>query len=196
MQMTQRTFSVIVVFSLILVQGSSVACSGTTGMRPNSPSHVPESKGKIIATAYGPIKLGADAVTVTLSPSAAGDREVTNLSLALKSLTGDQRLYLVLRDLQASQPPGVLYDLYVDLPIGPRPGENDPHYGGAFDFYNAVGVAAPNPTIFSSYDITDVVKALQTRNLLSERTTVTIYPLGKPASNAKPVVGRIELVQQ
>jgi hypothetical protein len=196
MQMTQRAFSLVAIFSLILVQGSSVACSGTTGMRPNSSSLVPESKGKIIATASGPISLGADAVTVTLAPSAAGDREVTTLPLALKSLRGDQHLYLVLRDLQASQPPGVLYELYLDLPSGSRPGENDPHYVDVFDFYNAVGVAAPNPTRFFSYDITDVVKTLQARNLLSERTTVTIYPSGKPANNAIPVVGRIELVQQ
>ena len=89
-----------------------------------------DSKIKVMASASLPIKLGPGPVTVTLAPaSAAGE---ATLSVALKSLKPEEHLYIVLRDLKASEPPGVLYDVYLDLPQGARtkPEEHQGQAGG------------------------------------------------------------------
>lgn len=173
--------------------GAIVQCQDTHGGMESVPS-APDSKTKVLAVVAPPVKLGAGAVTVTLAPAAA--TEATSLSAALKDLKPEERVFVVLRDLKATEPPGVLYDLYLDLPQGTHPKPEDPRIVGTLNFYNSVGVSAGNPGFFFSFDITSVAKSLQARNLLSGRTTITFVPSGNPAANAEAVVGRIQLVKQ
>jgi hypothetical protein len=151
-----------------------------------------ESQSKVLASAGAPVKLGAGAVTVNLSPVASKE----DLASALKGLKPEEHLYIVLREIRAAREPGVLYDVYLDLPGGAQPAEGDPHAIGSLNFYNSVGVSADTPGLFFSYDITDAARQLQSRNQLSERTTITISPSGTPAANADAVIGRVELVKQ
>ena len=158
-----------------------------------SVSSASNSKMKMLATASLPVKLGHGPIALTLAPASA---EETTLSAALKNLKPEEHINLVIRDLNASEPPGVFYDVYLDLPQGARPKPEDPHTVGTLNFYNSVGVSAGNPGFFFSFDITGTAKSLQAHNLLGSRTTVTIVPSGNPAANAEAVLGRIELVKQ
>jgi hypothetical protein len=164
------------------------------GVESGSSTPDPKIKTKMLAAASLPLKLGSGPVTVTLAPASASE-EMT-LSTALKGLKPEEHLYLVLRDLKASEPPGVAYDVYLDLPPDAHPKPEDPHTVGTLNFYNSVGVSAGNPGFFFSFDVTGTAKLLQSRNLLNSRTAVTISPSGNPAAHAKAVIGRIELLKQ
>jgi hypothetical protein len=142
-----------------------------------------EDKVMVLATS-GPITLGAGPVRIPLvsertTPSTAGP---------------ERHEYIVLKNLSASKPPGVLYHLYLDLPVGTVPGKNDPHYIGTFNFFNSTNQSsygASGSKTFFSYDVTARMNRLQGRQF-----TVTIFPGGNPSSQAKPTIGSLELVQQ
>lgn len=112
---------------------------------------------------------------------------------------GSRRLFLILRGLRASQPPGVLYHLYFNLPQGATPAGDDPRHAGIVNFYAAqTGDAASTDAdrIFYSFDVTEVVQALRARSQLRDPLTVTFYPVGGPDPGAKVVISRVELVEQ
>jgi hypothetical protein len=159
-----------------------------------SVSQPTDAKMKVLAAASLPVKLGPAPIRLTLAPPSAA--EEPTLSLALKALKPDEHLYLVIRDLRASGPPGVPYDVYLDLPPGAQPKPEDAHIVGTLNFYNSVGALASNPGFFYSFDVTEIARSLQARNLLGSRTTVTIAPSGVPEANAEAVLGRIELVKK
>ncbi len=115
-------------------------------------------------------------------------------------MTRKQRIYLVLRDLRAAEQPGVLYRLYLNLPPDSQPEKDDPHYVGSLNFYSAVppesNSSGPEGGLFRSYDLTTLLRNLQQREPLGDRTTITIIPSRVPATNAKASIGRIEIVEQ
>lgn len=131
------------------------------------------------------VELGAEPVRVTFS----------GLEIASRLDTlGSRRLYLILRGLRASQQPGVLYHLYLNLPAGAAPASDDPRHAGTINFY-AAGPGNSDPErIFYSVDITEAARTLRARNLLRDPMTVTVYPSGRP--EAKAVVSRIELIEE
>ena len=149
-----------------------------------------------------PVALGAGPVAVTLAP--AGQP----LSQQLESLAPGKSLYLVVRGLTATEAPGVLYSVYLDLPAGARPAENDPHKVGIIHFFNARPPGAANAPdaespvntdaekVFFSFDVTPAVRALRERGGLQEATTLTFIPDGQPVPSARAVVGHLELVEQ
>ena len=49
---------------------------------------------------------------------------------------------------------------------------------------------------FLSFDVTRLLKSLQSQNALGENATVTIVPAGKPRAGARPVISAISLVAQ
>jgi hypothetical protein len=163
------------------------ACAN--GVDPTRPA-ASRGDGQVIAF-LGPVKLQRTPVRVPLQGA-----EGTPLSAILDTLGRNRRLYLVLRDLRTDEQPGVLYDVYLDLPAGAQPRENDPHYVGSFNFYNAAGGFAPSNARFQSFDISDVARALRARGKLTDRTTITVFAGGTPDGAAKPVIGRLELVVQ
>ena len=104
------------------------------------------------------------------------------------------KLYLVIKNLQADLPPGVLYHVYLEAPEGTSLEAAQPYQVGTINFFNAVhsGHAGSNgDTRFYSFELSDAAK----KNL-KDTPSVTIAPIGEPAAEAKPVVGEISLVQQ
>jgi tyrosinase len=108
-----------------------------------------------------------------------------------------QRIYLVIKKLRADVQPGVVYEVFLDVPQGRSPREAREHQVGVINFFHFAGhehqEGAPG---FFSFDITEVVKNLHERKLLQAEPVVSIVPRGQPAANAKPVVGEISIVEQ
>lgn len=146
-----------------------------------------------LAISAGPIELASAPVHIPLKrlPGA----RVTDLS-------PERRLFLELHDLRASRPPGVIYDLYLDLPPNSQPeGPQDPHYIGTLNFFAAQrppGAAdfGSRAAVTRSYNVTSVAQKLKEAGLLTEDTLITIAPEAEPETAAKPVITSIELVAQ
>ena len=156
----------------------------------------------VIATAAGgPFALGNSPVEIPLSMTAATGTTDKTLAAHLKTLRKEQRIYLLLQDLSAAEQPGILYNIYLNLPSDAKPARNDSRQIGTLNFYNVIKVGGFNAadsgaTAFRSYDITALAMKLQTQKLLNNRTTITITPSGTPEAGAQAMVGRVELVIQ
>jgi hypothetical protein len=164
-----------------------------------SPSYDPNPK--VLACASGPITLSDSPLPITLQPSQATTAEKATLAERIQQLSPDQHLYLVLRDLNATEQPGILYHLYVQLPNGVRPSIHDLRHAGALNFFDAVlprgdTFGTGGSRRFRSYDISAIAKELVAKNKMTDRMIITIIPAGVPAANARPVIGQIELVEQ
>jgi hypothetical protein len=185
------------VVGIIILAGSGAlrAAPGAKTMVPAGKQNPQGTKVEPLATATGPMELAGGPVSVTLS--APPGQQGTKLASRLSSLAQGERIYLVLREMAAQEQPGVLYHIYLDLPPGSSaPTKDDPHYVGVLNFYNAR--AEGSPGVFRSFEVTDLLRNLQKQGLLSDPITVTIIPSrgGVLNTNAKPVIGRIELVVQ
>ena len=152
--------------------------------------HRGESGDVMTIASSGPIVLGEGPAQAVLTGK--------SLAARAEALAPGRRIYLVLRELRASEPPGVLYHVYLDLPAGATPAKDDIHFAGTLNFYDAVPLQgeAGASSKFRSFDVTDLVKTLQRRKALSDPTTVTIIPSGIPASGAQASVGKVEIVEQ
>src|SRR5438105_2516548 len=75
----------------------------------------PPDDGGVTLASSGPLSLGAGPVRATLRPANPGA-----LAAAVRKLTPDQHVFVVLRDLHAEQPPSILYRLYLELPAGAK----------------------------------------------------------------------------
>jgi hypothetical protein len=164
-----------------------------------SQSDIPPSGA--IAFVGGPVSLGSGSARVTLEPVAESGTEPKTLAARIGTLARDRHIYLVVRDLRVVGQPGVLFRLYLDLPSDAKPIRTDPHYVGALNFYNAAepgrfDALNEKSPMFVSYDITRVLRNLQSRKLLTDQTTLTIIPSGTPAIHSDPRIGRIEIVEQ
>jgi tyrosinase len=180
---------------MLLVAGLSLLLFSSC-LKTSADGGTQESSTRVIATA-GPIDLENAPQRVSFTASAA--------KTLASYLETDQPIYLVLHDLRATEQPGVLYHLYLDLPPGAVPEQDDPRYIGTFNFYDAIPIDAgdsdgkkppPASSGFFSYDISGTARTLRGRGMLSERTTVTIRAGGTPTPGAKPVIGRMELVRE
>lgn len=175
------------VILLAAIAAAACAVAQTSGISGSG-----KENGELMTlAAAGPVTLGSEPTQVVL--------EGRNLVSSLEAIEPNRRIFLILRDLYASEQPGVLYHILLDLPPGARPEKDDIHRVGLLSFYNSVppqgGASSPNPGIFRSYEVTALVKGLQKRGALTEQTTVTIIPSGTLTENAKVSIGRIELVE-
>lgn len=162
-----------------------------------------EQKDQLVASAGDPVnggalKLGAAPVRVELSVAASALGE--NL---LPSESGnDQRLYLVLSQLETHAQPGVLYAVYLGLPEGASAIDAEAHLVGSINFFHAGthgtdGEHGPEQHDRRlSFEITDKAKALQILGSPQARPSVTIIPAGQPLANAMPVIGHIEIIRR
>jgi hypothetical protein len=149
------------------------------------------------AEAKGPFSLGGGAVRIPLRPVSPSALEDGLLISRLDKLKGGRSIYLVVRGLHAEEQPGVLYNIYLDLPAGAKPRKDDPHYVGQLNFFNsAYAGSASGSDFFFSYDLTSVARNLRGRKLLGARTVITISPAGTPENGAAPSIGRVELLEQ
>jgi hypothetical protein len=173
----------------------------STNVAVPGPEHVIKSAGQAhrgqkvetLAASPGPNELAGGLVKVTLSQNPA--LQGTKLASRLGALAPGDRIYLVLRQLAAQQQPGVLYHVYMDLPAGSAPDKDDPHYVSALNFYNARRVRPQHFAVLTSPIFCDTFK---NKTICLDQTTITIIPSRGDTvnANAKPVVGRIELVVQ
>ncbi len=154
-----------------------------------------------LAKAPHSAELAASATRVTLLPvpGARNDGPV----LGIDPSQPGKRTFLVVKDLHTWAQPGVLYDIYVSPTRGGV--LNNASYAGAINFFDAqfhdhghgaMGVALGQN--LNSFDITDLLRRIvRTGNPNARQSLlVTIVPGGKPAADAKPLVGSIELVRQ
>jgi tyrosinase len=121
------------------------------------------------------------------------------LSARLAAVGQDRKLYLVAKGLGTDAPPETIYQLYLGLPQGTVPSPDGPYYVGALNFFNALrggAEAGRSDPRFLSFDVTRLLKSLQSKNALGDIATVTIVPAGQPRTSARPVIGTISPVAQ
>lgn len=140
-----------------------------------------------------PVELGAGPVTVKLVPAAPAKA----LSARIATIGRDRKVYLVAKGLGTEEPPETIYQIYLGLPPGVAPSPDGNYYVGSLNFFSAVkrGAASSDPR-FLSFDVTGLLKALQSRNSLGNQTSVTIVPANAPRSGARPLIAEIALVEQ
>jgi tyrosinase len=141
------------------------------------------------------VVLGARAKRATLT---LANGRLGSFDQRVRYLRPGRRLYLVLQDLSAHAPPGVMYDVYLNLPSGAGTKEALRHWVGDINFFDAVGHKhhASDQPGFVSYDITDLAQALLVKRRLGPPAVVTIVPAGSPAASARPEIGRVMIVEQ
>ena len=148
-----------------------------------------------LATSAGAaVALGAGPVTVTLVPAAG-----KALSARVAAAGEGRKVYLVAKGLGTDEPPETIYQLYLGLPQGAAPTPDSPYYVGALNFFNASrggADAGRSDPRFLSFDVTRLLKSLQSQSALGDNAIVTIIPAGKPRAGARPVIGAISLVAQ
>lgn len=149
---------------------------------------------KMVAKSRGPIALKREGVRVALEP-ATGETRKSSLAARIGKLRHNRRLYLIIKDLHAENPPDVIYQVYLNLPKDKKTGRQESHIVGTVNFY-ASQYGAPRSDFFFSYDVTDTLKNLLARKLLSEPLIVTIIPAAQPAAGSVPTVGQIQLIEQ
>lgn len=147
-----------------------------------------------IAAPAGGIRLGGDAIRVTL-PRSSGE------SSEADEATGPaRRTYLVLRNYRASAGTGVIYHVYLSLPPGTRGADAQRHYVGPLSFFGAVplpGHGGTHAGRTARFDVTRIVQRLRAAGLAEGTTpSVTIAPAGRPSAAAQPVIGEISLVEK
>lgn len=146
----------------------------------------------------GKLELSDRAAHVELRPGPGPEAVVPKMSERHAQLKGGERIYLVLRNLETNAPAGVLYHVYLDLPDNTAPKAGNSYKAGVINFFHASGHGGHDAAdgLFYSFDVTDLVGQLKAKGQLRDVPKVTIAPLGRPASEATPVVGEISLVQQ
>jgi hypothetical protein len=164
--------------------------------RRQTPSSGP-TEPVVLASSNAPLQLGATAARIALTPTTS--LRGSTLAAAVEPLGAQALVALLLRGVHAANAPGILYQVYLDLPLNAVPDANGPHFVGTLNFFNAVpspgADASPaDDDRFVSYDITDVAKSLRWRTPLSEPMVVTIVPVGRPAANAGASIARLEIV--
>jgi hypothetical protein len=156
-----------------------------------------EAPETLASSASKPVALGTGPVTVPLVRPASAPQV---LSSRVASVGRDRKVYLVVKGFGAETPPGTTYQIYLGLPRDVAPSPDEIYYVGTLNFFNALkgnaSEMARSDQRFLSFDVTDLLKTLQSRHSLGDDTTVTIVPAGQPSSAAKPMVGDIALVAQ
>jgi len=119
----------------------------------------------------------------------------------VRNLSGDRRLFLVIRKLSSNAPPGTLFNIFLEVPGDVAGADAEANKIGSIHFFDAVphgghGTAAASPQKFFSFDITDLAKRLVSEGRLTATPELTIAPADEVEADARPVVGEIELIEQ
>jgi tyrosinase len=175
-------------FYLLVIAGVAAMATGVNAMAAESPEMLATSAGK-------PVALGAGPVAVTLAPASGS---AAPLSARVATVRQDRKVYLVVKGLGTNEQPEVIYQVYLGLPPGVAPKPDGLYYVGSLNFFNAPksGPAAARDPRFYSFEVTDLLKTLQSSKSLGDAATVTIVPADKPRDSARPMIGEIALVEQ
>jgi hypothetical protein len=154
-----------------------------------------ESSATLASSASKPVTLGSGPVIVPL----AAPTGVASKALAAQIAEG-RKIYLVVKGFGTDEPPEAVYQLYLGLPRDTAPSPDSVYYVGTLNFFNATrgasAEAVRSDPRFLSFDVTDLLKTLQSRHSLADETAVTIVPAGSARISAKPMLGDIALVSQ
>ena len=156
--------------------------------------------GRLQSDGAQPIELSATPVRVALNPpgrSAAPDE----WSRILSTLAPGRRLVLVLSDLRTDDPPGTLFNVYLNLPERVVPGPNDTHLIGSMNYYSVVQARraeapGPSPAHERQFDITSLAQRLFEGSKMPDAPSVTITPTRPPTAGSRAAIGRIAVVEQ
>lgn len=152
----------------------------------------------LIATSESDIKLSSEPVVVPLRSA----QQARSLAWEMQSyLARNNRLYLILKHIRAAKQPGVLFHVYLDLPRGTRPDREDPRHVGVLNFFEAVAPSDSDPRADNvgrdfTYEITDLVRILRSKNLLTSSGSVTIIPTKDFPSDVQPSIGQFAIAVQ
>jgi tyrosinase len=155
------------------------------------------------AVANGPLQLSPGGSRITMQPPPAlalPNANGVEAAAALKPLfqvAPGQQLYLVLGNIQIPNKIATGVNIYLDLPEGQKgQGPSDVHYVDTLNFFG-IHVREPNGSHAAdhqrTFNVTEVVKALQAKGLLTPTPTVTAEPAGELGGGV-PVIGRVSLV--
>ena len=143
-----------------------------------------DSQRRILASSTG-VELRDSPVRVPLQRGA----DLAELS----RLSPDERVYLVISDLQTDRQPGVSYDVFFNMPPNTVPSRLDRYLAGNLNFFS-VRPGSKKASNFASFDVTDAARTTLRAVNPKALPTVTVMPTGKPAVDSHPLLGRIELV--
>ncbi len=159
------------------------------------PAAIAKVSPAVLATLASPTEVARTPLHLNLTTPAG---RVAALSEQVKSLDG-KSVYLVLQNVEAAAAPGVVYNVYLDLPQGASPSPESPNYVGTINFFGVTMIGADmhgmTPRSFS-LDVTDKIKALQASGALARTPTVSLVPQGEPAATAKATIAKVQLVAQ
>jgi hypothetical protein len=172
-------------FALGLVAALTAAAGPA---RAHGPTILATSRG-LGGITLGPGPTRVPLVSSTHDGAAAGQ---TPLIGRLRSLGPGRRLYLELVGVTAHEPPGITYNVYLNLPPdAPTRGAADPHYLGTFGFFD-VG-AGDRPVVL---DVTEPVKRLVAAGAIGHDAVVTVVPAGTPTPRVSPQLDAIVITAE
>jgi tyrosinase len=151
------------------------------------------------APASGPVTLGAQPVTVSLATRDLPDLPGPNrrgFAAQLSNALDTRQLYIVLRDVQVRQDPGVTYAVYLNVAKDTKPAIDDPGYVGTLNFFSAHGEHADHGGANVAFPATDVLRTLRQQGRAAGEPTITLVPDGEYVGGAEPRIGSISLVSQ
>jgi len=177
--------------ALTILASVETAVAGIGAMAAETPATLASSASK-------PVTLGSEPVTVPLVvPEGAASKA---LSAGVASVGEGRKIYLVVKGFGTDEPPESVYQVYLGLPRDAAPSPDSVYYVGTLNFFNATrgasAEAVRSDPRFLSFDVTDLLRMLQSRHSLADGTSVTIVPAGKARASAKPMLGDIALVSQ
>ncbi|MGD9784467.1 MAG: tyrosinase family protein [Hyphomicrobiaceae bacterium] len=142
---------------------------------------------RIIAQRQQAIELGDGPVSVKLPATEAARAEAFDPQAA----RAGRRRYLVVSGLRTNVQPGVLYDVLArGVKTGER-GEATDQFVGSISFFDAPSrEGAPGQEFV--FDLTDKLRGKGPVDM----TSFVIVPAGKPAADARPLLGELKLVER
>jgi len=143
----------------------------------------------------------ASATAVSLAPRAVRvplSKPIRGAAIPQQGAGGPVSYYVVIEGLNVDRQPGVLYNLYLNLPEAASDATSASHLIGSLNFFGSMshemGVGT-HATInrFVSFDITPLVQRLGTQ-AVSGDLHVTVAPAGTPQNEAQPKLASLKIV--
>jgi tyrosinase len=144
------------------------------------------------------VTLGRTPTVVTLAPRGEANAAPRTLATRISTIPSENRVYLVLRDVRTNQTPGVLYQVFVQLPANASRRAAREYHAGYINFFEATSDGEQHRSPTFRFDITALARRLAGGAALDAGFRVTIRPAGTraPAAYARPSIGDIVITQQ
>jgi tyrosinase len=153
----------------------------------------PPAPAQTLATSAGPVLLGNSGAEVSLAPTSPTPFATTAAG------GGGTRLYVILDGLRARAQPGVLYEVFLNLPQGASAALMKSRYIGTVNFFGAPTDehAEHQPRRTIALDITNRTAAVQASGgEPGGLPRVTILPVEPPASGSEPLIEAVRVIRR